>query len=64
MAHPMLHAKSSVKKFGGKVEDYIHIHNWFDETKAWYGHSNHRIFRHQYRDWETDRKSTRLNSSH
>ena len=46
MAHPMLHAKSSVKKFGGKVEDYIHIHNWFDETKAWYGHSNHRIFRH------------------
>ena len=32
--HPILHAKSSVKKFGGKWEDYIHIHNWFDETKA------------------------------
>jgi hypothetical protein len=46
MAHPILHAKSSAKKFGGKWEDYIHIHNWFDETKAWYGHSNHRIFRH------------------
>ena len=35
MAHPLLHAKSSVKKFGGEVEDYIDIHNWFDETKSW-----------------------------
>ena len=39
MAHPILHAKSSVKKFGGKWEDYIHLHNWLDETKSWYGHS-------------------------
>ena len=39
MAHPLLHAKSSVKKFGGKEEDYIAIHNWFDETKSWIGHS-------------------------
>ena len=46
MAHPILHAKSSAKKFGGTWEDYINIHNWFDETKAWIGHSDHRIFRH------------------
>jgi hypothetical protein len=46
MAHPELHAKSSVKKFGGKEEDYIKIHNWFDETKGWIGHSDHRLFRH------------------
>jgi hypothetical protein len=46
MAHPLIHSKSSVKKYGGKVEDYIHIHNWFDETKAWVGHSTHRMFRH------------------
>jgi len=46
MAHPLLHAKSSVKKFGGKVEDYIDIHNWFDETKSWIAHSYHRVFRH------------------
>ena len=46
MAHPLLHARSSVKKFGGKVEDYIHLHNWMDETKAWVGHSYHRMFRH------------------
>ena len=46
MSHPVLHAKSSVKKFGGKWEDYIHLHEWLDETKAWYGHSIHRMFRH------------------
>ena len=46
MAHPYEHAKSSVKRFGGIPEDYIHIHNWFDETKAWIGHSKHRMFRH------------------
>jgi hypothetical protein len=44
--HPLIHAKSSVKKYGGKVDDYIHIHNWFDATKAWIGHSKHRIMRH------------------
>jgi hypothetical protein len=46
MAHPLLHAKSSAKKFGGKPEDYIHLHNWLDETKSWVGHSIHRMFRH------------------
>jgi hypothetical protein len=46
MAHPLLHAKSSARQFGGKPEYYIHLHNWMDETKGWYGHSNHRIFRH------------------
>jgi hypothetical protein len=46
MAHPILHAKSSVKKWGGKIEDYLKYHEWFDETKAWVGHSIHRMFRH------------------
>ena len=46
MAHPILHAKSSVKKFGGKGEDYIHLHEWMDSTKSWYGHSFHRMWRH------------------
>ena len=35
MAHPLLHSKSSVRKWGGKVEDYNHIHEWFDESKGW-----------------------------
>ncbi len=46
MAHPLMHAKSSVKKWGGVPEDYIDIHHWFDDTKSWIGHSMHRVFRH------------------
>ena len=46
MAHPLEHCKSSIKKWGGEWSDYIAIHNWFDETKAWVGHSMHRMFRH------------------
>lgn len=46
MSHPWQHAKSSAKKFGGVATDYLEIHEWFDETKAWIGHSKHRMFRH------------------
>jgi hypothetical protein len=46
MAHPWQHAKSSAKKFGGSSVDYLEIHNWLDETKAWLGTSMHRMFRH------------------
>jgi hypothetical protein len=44
--HPWVHSKSSAKKFGGKPEEYMIYHEWFDETKAWIGHSKHRMFRH------------------
>ena len=30
MAHPYHHALSSVKKWGGVVEDYIELHSWLD----------------------------------
>lgn len=46
MAHPLEHCKSSVKKWGGQVSDYQAVHEWFDATKAWVGHSIHRMFRH------------------
>ena len=46
MAHPVEHAKSSARKFGGNWLDYLEIHEWFDATKAWIGHSKHRMFRH------------------
>ena len=42
----MQHCKSSVRKWGGQLSDYQPIHDWFDETKAWIGHSKHRMFRH------------------
>lgn len=43
---PWLHAKISVKKFGGKPEDYIDIHNWFDQTKAHVPDARHRLVLH------------------
>jgi hypothetical protein len=46
MAHPIQHAKSAQTRWGGKWEDYIHIEEWFDETKSWVAHFNHRMFRH------------------
>ena len=46
MAHPYHHALSSVKKYGGIIEDYLHIHNWFDETKKCFADFRHRAIRH------------------
>lgn len=46
MSHPYSHAISSAKTFGGVPEDYIEIHNWFDETKAWCPDMRHRSIRH------------------
>ena len=42
MAHPLKHAESSARKFGGKAEDYLPIHNWFDESKAFLADFRHR----------------------
>lgn len=46
MAHPYHHAISSVKKWGGTVEDYIRIHDWFDESKKIIADFRHRSLRH------------------
>ncbi len=46
MAHPLKHAESSARKFGGKAEDYLPIHNWFDESKAFFSDFRHRALRH------------------
>lgn len=46
MAHPYHHALSSVKKWGGKVSDYLPIHEWFDASKAHMADFRHRALRH------------------
>lgn len=46
MSHPYHHAISSAKKHGGKWQDYIDIHSWFDETKAHFPDMRHRALRH------------------
>lgn len=46
MAHPYHHALRSVKLFGGRAEDYLAVHNWFDESKAHLPDLRHRALRH------------------
>lgn len=44
--NPYHHALSSVKKWGGRPEDYIAIHSWFDESKSYMADVRHRALRH------------------
>jgi hypothetical protein len=44
--HPYHHALSSVNKWGGTVEDYLPIHNWFDASKEFMADQRHRALRH------------------
>lgn len=43
---PYIHCKNSVKRYGGKIEDYAEIHDWFDSTKAAYANFGHRAILH------------------
>ena len=46
MTHPIFHANTSVKLYGGKPEDYQAIHDWFDATKETFADFRHRALRH------------------
>lgn len=46
MSHPLHHSISSQKKHGGHIDNYLPIHNWFDETKAHFPDMRHRSLRH------------------
>jgi len=43
---PLLHAKNSVKRHGGKVEDYLPFHDWMDSSKAHVPDMRHRALLH------------------
>ena len=43
---PHLHAKTSVKKWGGSIEDYLDIHEFMDSSKAHVADMRHRILLH------------------
>lgn len=43
---PHVHAENSVKRFGGKPEDYLDIHDFMDSSKAIVGSNLHRVFTH------------------
>ncbi|AGH50695.1 hypothetical protein G432_14890 [Sphingomonas sp. MM-1] len=46
MAHCYYHALSSVRKWGGAVDDYLPLHQWFDQSKAILADPRHRALRH------------------
>ena len=46
MAHPYHHALSSVRSWGGSIEDYLAVHAWFDGSKEILADFRHRALRH------------------
>jgi hypothetical protein len=43
---PYEHVLVSVKKWGGRPEDYLEIHDFFDQTKAHFPDMRHRAILH------------------
>jgi hypothetical protein len=46
MSKPFIHALSSAKKFGGKWEDYMDIHETMDSSKSIMADNRHRAITH------------------
>ena len=46
MSHPYHHAQSSVKRFGGAVEDYLPLHQFLDSSKEHFADIRHRAVLH------------------
>lgn len=46
MSKPWIHAESSTRRFGGKPEDYIDIHNLMDSSKGTIADNRHRALTH------------------
>jgi len=46
MGHCYHHALSSARKWGGTAEEYLPLHQWFDESKAITADFRHRALRH------------------
>ena len=44
--NPYHHALSSAARFGGEAEDYLALHQWLDESKAFVPDFRHRALRH------------------
>ncbi len=46
MANPLVHSKSSVKRWGGSVKDYLPIHELIDSPKATMNNNSSRLLTH------------------
>lgn len=46
MGNVMIHSKSSVKRWGGKIEDYMEIHKFLDSPKSTMNNNTSRFLTH------------------
>lgn len=46
MAKPIIHARSSARRYGGVAEDYVGIHDLMDSSKAAFPDNRHRALTH------------------
>lgn len=46
MAKPWIHSVASAKRYGGKPDDYLPIHNFMDSSKAVIADNRHRALTH------------------
>jgi hypothetical protein len=46
LGKPLQHAQNNVSKYGGKVEDYLPIHELMDISKSGLGDKRHRAIFH------------------
>jgi hypothetical protein len=46
MSTPLIHAQSSVKKWGGVPQDYVEIHSKMDCSKKYFPDNRHRLLTH------------------
>jgi hypothetical protein len=46
MSHPYHHAQSTAKRWKGQPEDYLKVHDFFDQTKSGYAYFTHRAVLH------------------
>ena len=46
MSKPIFHAQSSARRFGGKAEEYLEIHNFMDSSKSTIADNRHRALTH------------------
>jgi hypothetical protein len=55
--NPTEHARLSVKAHGGHIDDYLHIHEWFDSSKAHVPDMRHRaMFHHSWGIYQAQEK--------
>ena len=46
MGNPIMHSKSSIKRWGGKLEDYLPLHKKMDCSKKYMNTNVHRVLTH------------------